>query len=161
MASISGNNRIVIKGKYTEGGVEREEGRLTAAAYPGMNVTSTADPDEMGRQVYAPGSTEYAGTGTNVTTVKAPVWLLIEDVWQGKTVDDVYAADENCFIHMCSPGEIVQVLVLSGQTVTKGSGLTANSAGKFIVDATNAALLALEGSNGALGADTLVRARVL
>lgn len=161
MASISGNNRIIIKGKYTEGGVEKEEGRLKAAGYPGMNVVSTADPDEMGRQVYTPGSTEYAGTGTNVTTVKAPLWLLTEDAYQGKTVDDVYAADENCFVHLCSPGEIVQVLVKSGQTVVKGGGLTADSTGKFITDNTNAALLALEGSNGALAADTLMRARVL
>lgn len=161
MASISGNNKIVIKGKYTQGGVEAEEGRLLAAAYPGMNVVMANNFDEQGRQCYTPGSTEYAGTGTDVTTVKAPIWILKEDALQGSTVDTAYAADDVGFIHMASPGEILQVLVLSGQTVAKGGGLTANTAGKWVTDTTNAAVIALESSGGALSLDTLMRVRVL
>jgi hypothetical protein len=161
MASISGANTIVLKGKYSEGGAEHEEGRLKAAASPGMNVTTTNDFDELGRQVYTPGATDYAGTGTDVSTTKAPIWILKEDTTTGKTVDDAYAADDNGLIHMASPGEVLQVLVASGQTVAKGGGLTANSAGKWVSDATNAAVIALESSGGALGADTLMRVRVL
>jgi hypothetical protein len=161
MASISGANKIVLKGKYSEGGAEHEEGRLRAAAYPGMNVTMTNDPDELGRQVYTPGATDYAGTGTDVTTAKAPIWIVKENSSEGETVDDAYAADDNAFIHMASPGEVLQVLVASGQTVAKGGGLTANSAGKWVTDATNAAVIALESSGGALAADTLLRVRVL
>lgn len=161
MASVSGNNKIVVKGKYTEGGIEAEEGRLKVAAYPGMNVTMTNDFDEQGRQVYTVGGTDYAGTGTNVTTTKAPIWLLKEDVLQGKTIEQAYEADDNCFIHMCSPGEVVQVYVASGQTVAKGNGLSAQSTGKWAVDATNAAVIALERTDGALSADKHVRCRVL
>ena len=161
MASVSGNNKIVVKGKYTEGGVEHEEGRLKTAAYPGMNVTMTNDFEEQGRQVYTPAGTDYAGTGTNVTTTKAPIMVLKEDVLQGRTIETAYEANDNAFIHICSPGEIIQVYVASGQTVVKGSGLSAGSDGKWVVDATNAAVLALESTNGALSADKHVRARVL
>lgn len=161
MASISGNNKIVIKGKYSEGGVEHEEGPTKIAAYPGMNMVMTNDHEQQGRQVYTPGSTDYAGTGTDVTTAKAPIMILKENVLTSGTVDTVYEALDNCFIHIASPGEILQVLVLSGQTIAKGGGLSANSNGKWISDSTNAAVQALESSNGALGADTLMRVRVL
>jgi len=160
MASFSGANKIVLKGKYSEGGAEHEEGKLKVGGYPGMNVTLANDFDEQGRQVYTPGSTEYAGTGTDVSTVKAPIWILKEDWTAGGTVDTAYAADDNAFIHMASPGEVLQVLALSGENIQKGEGLTANSAGKWVVDATNAAVIALE-TTGSISADTLVRVRVL
>lgn len=159
--SISGASKIVLKGKYTEGGVEHEEGRLAVAGYPGMNVVMRNDHEEQGRQVWQPGSSEYAGTGTNVTTVKAPLRILVEDAYQSHTVADAWEADDACRFHICSPGEIIQVLVASGETVLRGSGLTANSAGKFVVDATNAAVEALEPTGGALASDKLVRVRVL
>lgn len=157
MASISGANMIWLKGDFGQ----HEEGRLKAAAYPGMNVVMTNDFEEQGRFTYTPGSSSYVGTGTDVTAASAPLMVLKEDALQGKTVDDVYAADSGCFIYIPLPGDILQVLVLSGQTVRQGDGLSANSAGKFIVDATEPAVQALERSNGALAADTLVRARVL
>lgn len=161
MASISGNNKIVIKGGYTEGGTEHEEGVLKTAAYPGMNMVMTNDFEVQGRHTYTPGSTDYAGTGTDVTTAKAPIMILKEDVLTGHTVDDVQEALDNCFMHIAKPGDVLQVLVASGQTVAKGGGLTANSTGKWVSDTTNAAVQALERSNGALGADTLMRVRVL
>ncbi len=161
MASISGSHKIVLKGKYSEGGAEHEEGRILAAAYPGTNVTLANNFDELGRQCYTPGATDYAGTGTDVTTSKAPIWILKEDPLIGGTVNTQYAADDNVFIHMANPGEILQVLVASGQTVAKGGGLTAASTGKWVSDATNAAVIALESSGGALVADTLMRVRIL
>jgi hypothetical protein len=82
-------------------------------------------------------------------------------VLAGGTIETEYAADDNAFIHMCSPGEIIQVYVASGQTVVKGSGLTAQTTGKWAVDATNAAVIALEPTGGALAADKHVRCRVL
>lgn len=159
--SISGCSKIRVKCKYTEGGVECEEGFLKAAAYPGSNVVQCNDFERQGTQTYQLGSTDYAGTGTDTTTTKNPMWLLVEDVYQGKTVADQLATGDNVQIHMCSPGEIVQVLVASGQTVVKGSGLSANTSGLFVVDATNAACIALEPSGGSLASDKLVRVRVL
>jgi hypothetical protein len=87
--------------------------------------------------------------------------ILKEDPLIGSTVNTQYAADDNVFIHKALPGEHLQVLVLSGQNIVKGEGLTANSDGKWIEDAANAAVMALEGSNGALAADTLMRVIVL
>lgn len=159
--SISGASTIVLKGKYTEGGVEREEGPLSVAAYPGMNVTMTNDAEAQGRQTYKPGGTDWAGTGTDVTTSKAPVWILREDRLVGKTVADQYAAGDNAQIHIASPGDVLQVLVKSGESVAKGSGLSAGTDGYWVVDSTNAAVLAEESSGGALASNTLVRARVL
>lgn len=158
--SFSGTAKIVVKGKYTQGGAESEEGVLKVAAYPGQNVTLCNDFDQQGRQVYTPGSTDYAGTGTDVTTAKSPIWLLKEDPLQGSTIETEYAAGDTVPIHMCSQGEVVQVLALSGENIQKGEGLTANSAGKWVVDTTNAAVIALE-TTGSLSADTLLRVRVL
>lgn len=159
--SLSGAAKIVLKGKYSEGGPESEEGFLKIAAYPGTNVTLAADYDQEMRHGFTPGSTDYAGTGTNVTTTKNPMWLLKEDPLQGKTIADQYAAGDNVFVHLCSPGETVQVLVASGQTVAKGQGLSAGSSGLFVNDAANAACIALESTSGALASDTLIRVMVL
>ena len=156
MASVSGSNKIVLKGDFGM----HEEGRLNAIAYPGMNVVMTADFSSLERHVYTPGGTDYVGTGTGITTTKAPVKVLKEDALQGKTVDDAYAADDPGFIYIPQPGDMLQVLVLSGQNVDKGEGLSAGSDGKWVVDTTNAAVEATENS-GLLSADTLVRVRVL
>lgn len=157
MASISGANMIWLKGDYGQ----HEEGILKVAAYPGMNLVMTNDQESQGRHSYQPGYSYYVGTGTDVTAAAGQIKVLKEDVFQGKTVDDAWAANDNCQFYIPLPGDIIQVLVLSGQTVRKGDGLSANSAGKWVVDATEPAVQALEKSNGALSADTLVRVRVL
>lgn len=161
MSSVSDNHRIVLKAGYTEGGAEHEEGILDGAAYPGMNVVMTQDPRDMERDTFTAGGTDYVGTGTGDTTTKAPIKVLKEDALQGKTIDDAYADGDVAFIHIAKPGDVLQVLVTSGQSVVKGDGLTAQSTGKWNVDATNSAVEALEGSGGALAADTHVRVRVL
>lgn len=160
MASISGAHTIVLKAGYTEGGAEHEEGFLTAAAYPGMNVQLSVTTPVNGVYYYTPGSTDYAGTGT-VTTTKNPVKILKEDGLQGGLVTTQYAADALAFIHIAKSGDVLQVLVESGQTVVMGDGLSAVASGKWNKDTTNAAVETLEGSGGALGADTLMRVRVL
>ena len=164
MASISGANTIVLKASYSEGGTECEEGPINAIGYPGMAVTLASNAESLGRHTYALGGTDYVGTGTNVTTSKAPVWVLKEDALRGQGVNDAYAANDNCFVHIAKSGDHLQVLVASGQTIVKGGGLSANSSGasigKWVADSTNAAVIALENSNGALAADTLVRVKV-
>lgn len=161
MASISGNNKIVLKAGYTEGAAEHEEGILTAACTPGMNLQMGVAAEDMGRHYYGPGNTDNVGTGTSTTTSKNPVRVAKEDPLVGKTITDAYASGELVFIHIAKSGDVLQVLVASGQTVLKGDGLSANSAGKWIGDTTNAAVEALEPSGGALAADTHMRVRVL
>lgn len=161
MASISGNNTIVLKGSYDLGASQHEEGPLAAAASPGMNLVLANNAATQGRDTYTPGSTDFVGTGTSITTTKAPIKILKEDVLQGKTINDAYASGDNAFIYIAKPGDVLQVLVASGQTVAKTDGLTANSTGKWVTDTTNACVEALESSGGALGADTHMRVRVL
>jgi hypothetical protein len=92
--SISGCATICVKVKRTQGGIEHEEGVAKAAIYPGTNVAMCNDFDQQGRNVYQAGSTDYAGTGTNVTTTKNPMWIVKEDPLQGFTVASQFPAGE-------------------------------------------------------------------
>ncbi len=161
MASISDNHRIVLKAHYSEGGAEHEEGVASGTLYPGMNVGMSIGVDTQMRHTWAAAGSDTLGTGTSNTAGRRRVVVVKEDYLQGKTVDDAYTAGENVLVHMCSPNDVVQVLVASGQTVTKGLGLTAGTNGKWSTDTTLAAVEALEASGGALGSDTLMRVRVL
>lgn len=161
MASLSGHNKIVLKAGYTEGGTENEEGPLSSAATPGMNMVMGVAARTQERDTWSPGSTDYAGTGTKNTTTKNPVKVLKEDYLVGKTIDDAYASGSNCFIHIAKSGDVLLVLVASGQTVVRGDGLSAGADGKWLNDATNVAVEALESSGGALGSDTHMRVRVV
>jgi hypothetical protein len=161
MASISGNNKIVLKGRHSEGGAEHEEGILDAAGTPGMNVQINPAPADQEVHHWSPDSTDFAGTGTDTTVVKGSVNVLCEDSLQGGTIDTEYPAGSRARIHKAAVGEHLQVLVLSGETVTKTDGLSAGADGKWVVDASNPTVKALEASGGALAADTHVRVIVL
>lgn len=155
--SISGNNKIVLKGDH---GVH-EEGPLAAIASPGMNLVVTNAARTQERDTVTPGSTDYAGAGTDTTTAKGPIKILKEDALRSKTITDAYASGDDSFWYVPLPGDVLQVLVASGQTVTKGDGLSAGADGKWVTDTTNAVVEALEASGGALAADNHVRVRVL
>ena len=91
--------------------------------------------------------------------------ILVEDRLQGKTIDEPCVIDETVKHYTPLPGDVVQVLVKSGQTIVAddngvieggGSGLFVKAAGteaKYHVQF-------LEASGGALAANTLLRARV-
>lgn len=159
--SISGNKKIVLKAGYTEGAAEHEEGILVTAAYPGQNVQMGVTAQVFQRSQWDVGNTDNVGTGTSTTTTKNPVRVLKEDSLQGKTIFDQYSAGANCFVHIAKPGDVIQVLVVTGQTINIGDGLSAASTGKWAGDTTNAAVEALEDSGGSLAADTHMRVRVL
>lgn len=159
MASISGAHTIVLKAHYNEGGAEYEEGIANGALLPGMNVGLTNAADASGRSTYAAASSDTLGTGTT-TGGRGNVKVVKEDSLHGGTVNTAYASGDNIYIHVAVPGDILQVLVTSGETVAKGAGLTAQSTGKWNADTTLAAVEALESSGGALAADTLMRVRV-
>lgn len=161
MPSLSGANTIVLRGGYTDGAAEHEEGILQGAAYPGMNLVMTAADEALGNHTFKADSTEYSGTGTDTTTVKGPIKIAKENALFGGTVDTAYASGDRVQIHIAKPGDILQVLVASGQSLDKGNGLTAGADGKWSKDTTNAIVEALEDTGGALSEDTLVRVRVL
>lgn len=158
MPSISGNNQIGLKIDFAQ----HEEGPLVSAAKPGQNVKMSPAASQQGRDSYAPGGTDYVGTGTAVTvTGGQQVMVLDIDGLSGRTINDAFAAGENVKIIIPKKGDVLQVLVAAGQTVLKDRGLSAGLDGKFITDLTNPSVQALEASGGALGADTHMRVRVL
>jgi hypothetical protein len=161
MASISGANTIVLKANYNEGGANDEEGIASGAISPGMNVGMSPAADSQYRHTWAVAATDNLGTGTSNTGGRRRTYIAKEDTLQGKTVNDAYANGDNIFVHMGLPNDVVQVLVASGQTIAKGVGLSAGTNGKWTADTTLAAAEALEGSGGALAADTLMRVRLL
>lgn len=161
-AKISAStNRIVLKAGYTQGGAEHEEGILSGTCLPGMNLTLSGAFAVAGRDTWIVGATFYVGTGTADAPAQAPIRIAKENALIGRTVDDAYASGDNVLVHIAKPGDVLAVLVASGETVVKGQGLAAAATGKFAVNTTVAALEALENSGGALGADTLIQARVL
>jgi hypothetical protein len=147
MPALTGSNTIVLQGDGPY-----EEGPLTAVASPGMNVVLTTTAEVFMRNTYTPGLVD--GTGL--------VQVLREDSIQGKTVNDAYAIGDTALVYCAEPGDVILVLVASGQTIAKADGLSAGATGKFQKVATEAPCArSLEDSGGALAADTLLRARVI
>jgi hypothetical protein len=156
MASISGANTILLK--FDEDG-QFLEGPLAAAAMPGENLVMTSAADTQGRDTYTPGATAAGGTAAGAAA--GPVKILREDSLRGRTVNDAYAAGDNAFIYVAAEGDVLQVLVLTGQTIAKGNGGSAGADGKWVVATVNARGEFLEGSGGAaLTVDTLMRMRI-
>lgn len=105
----------------------------------------------------------------------AEAMLVLESALEGKTVDDVYAysADQNNKVEVLLPrkGEEVNVLVASGETVAVNASLVSagdgtvkvstNVSSGVTVEAGAVVFKALEASDGALAADTLMKARVI
>lgn len=154
--SISGNSKIVLKGDYGR----HEEGPLAGAASPGMNLVSNNVGQNQERHTWLPGPTSRGGAGTDSNTSQAPIRVLKIDTLQGKGPADAYASGDNAFIYIPLAGDVIQVLVAAGQNVAKENGLSAQPDGRWILDDVNACVEALESTNGALAADTLVRVRV-
>ena len=155
VASVSGNNKIVLKGDYGQ----FEEGILSGAASPGMNVVMTPAAAQLERDTYTAGATEVGSVGGG--PLNAPIKLVREDSLQGKTIHDAYESGDIVFLYLPKKGDVVQVLVASGQDIDKGETLAAGADGKWVTGGANDVLEALEDTGGALAEDTLVRARVM
>jgi hypothetical protein len=156
MASISGANKIVLKGDFGQ----HEEGPLAAIASPGMNVVMTTAVDALNRQTRTPGATPVGGTAAGAAA--GPITVVKEDPLSGRTINDAYASGENSFFFIPKKGDVIQVLVASGQTILKADGGFAIASGKWngATVTINRVGQFLEGSGGALAADTLMRLRV-
>jgi len=155
IAGAAGPKKILLKGAETQ---RAEEGIASGAVNPGMNVNMTAAAESTGKQTYAAGATPVGASGAGAATPR--VIVAKEDRLRGLGIDDAYANADELFLHVCRPGDIIQVLVASGQTVTKGLAGAAVASGKWNVATNNAVGEFLEGSGGALAADTHLRFRV-
>jgi len=98
-----------------------------------------------------------------------PLMLGDIDSLQGNAVSTAYTTANQIPVVFPSKGSVVNVLIVSGQTVSIGSHLVSAGTGKFAVigdgtsgDQEDVVLLeAIEGQATALTADTLVAARVM
>jgi len=98
-----------------------------------------------------------------------PLMIADLDALQGSITSTVFVTANSIPVTFPSKGSVVNVLVVSGQTVSIGSHLVSDGTGKFAVigdgtsgDQEDVVLLeAIEGQATALAADTLVAARVL
>jgi hypothetical protein len=154
MPQITAKNRIVLKAMYGQGGTQHMEGIAGGAVKPGQNVVmTTAVESGGGRNTFVPGA----------TTVNGGIKVATENILLGQTVNDAYVSGDNLEMHLPVPGDHIQVLVASGQTVAKGGGLLAAASGLWTIPGAGTAVVeALESSGGvALTADTLMRVRVL
>ena len=130
-------NTIVLVGKG-----HYDEGEADAAILPGIAVA-------------------LAGDGNwDPTTATEGLSLALESALNGKTIDDAYADGDRLFIYHPIPGDVVNVLVVSGEDIAVGDRLAVSTGGKFAETAAGN-LVALESSGGALAADGFIRARVL
>jgi acetyl/propionyl-CoA carboxylase alpha subunit len=157
MPQITAHNKIVLKASYGEGGTQHEEGIAAAACNPGMNVVMTTAVESMKRQTYTPGATSALGGGSKVVKERAII---------GASVDETIPVGDDLLIHVAMPGDVLQVLVASGQTIAKGDSLLAIASGLWnkagATPPPYGAAEALESSGGvALTANTLMRCRVL
>jgi len=149
MAALTGGPHTIV---LQDGGGKYEEGPLTTAGSPGMNVVMTAAVENLMRDSYA--------AGIPLSTANH-LKVLREDQLQGRSIDTAYSIGDNCFIYCAVPGDVILALVKTGETVTKAAGLSPDATGKWIVDATTPKAQALEASGGALAVDTHIRCRIL
>jgi len=128
------------------------------------NLDSSSAP-KPGQVVSLKSSGEYELWNGAADGEQDEIVIVVEDDLLGKTINTAYAVSSRFKGYIPGRGSEVQVLVASGQTVAL--------AGKLIVDDATGKMLAttgspelepfkaLEGSGGALGADTLLLCRVI
>lgn len=141
-------NTILLKGKG-----HHDEGVLSSIVSPGEAIEFLSD-GSYARQAKA-----------TADAIKSDLKIAKEDALQGKTISDDYASGDQVFFYTPIKGDVVHVLVKSGEDISLadvlvveggGSGLFIEAAGtedSFQLEAVEAA--------GALAANTHVKCRVL
>jgi hypothetical protein len=104
---------IVLQGELSHVHEERVAG--AAGIVPGDCLEYTADNEAV----------IQATDGAD-----APVLVAKEDDLQGKTIDDAYADEDIVFVHRAQKGDKLYLRLAASQTITIGSLLQFNGAGK-------------------------------
>lgn len=94
-------------------------------------------------------------------TAGAAAELLVakEDGYQGKTIDDLYAAGDPCFFHRCQKGDKVQLILKDGEVATTASFFTSNGDGRVkVASGSDARLFKSAEALSPSGADAFVGA---
>ena len=117
---MSSRNTIILKSKDL--GEWYDEGRAGGTVKPGMQIEQRAD------------GLWYAGPAAGVL---GQTWVAIEDDFQGqtatssaaRTVNDPYVATELIRMYNPKPGDVMQMILKAGQTVTTNDFATPNGDG--------------------------------
>lgn len=120
---------IVLKGKL---GRRYEEARLSVAAYPGylMEMATGADAGK-----YKP----HATAGGKAIPV-----FLVEDDYQGKTIDDQYAIGDLGRFVIADVGDVINAVLTTSQTIAVGDYLESAGNGQLRVLASGVAIARAE-----------------
>lgn len=123
---------------------QAQEAILAASLLPGVAV------------VWSSGQFAAAGAATN-----EKVLILQDNYLAGKGVDDAWASGDRGVALEMLDEEFFNVRVATGNNLVKGSKLTTNSSGKFVLATTGNRIVAIaeEAFNNNTGGDQLVRVR--
>jgi hypothetical protein len=143
---------ILLKGKLQR---RREEIRAGGAIKPGHLISVQA----AGTVVVHPtaGGTAGAGRGT-------PLSVALEDDFQGRGIDDAYAATDLVQDHLCQPGDELYMFLKTANNATLATPLT--SAGDGALKLANGTtdqnmFMPVEALNNTSGSDSRLRVRAL
>lgn len=138
------NRTIVLKGKL---GRRYDEARMSVAGKPGYVCELNAD-----------GTMKPHAT---ISIPLIPIIVLVEDDLQGKTIDDTYAIDDLGRYVVAEPGDIIHLVLKTGQNVANGAYLKSNGDGTVIAGTNaNSIAKAIEAVD-ATAADTFIAAMIV
>lgn len=143
---MAARNTIVLVGELERKYEERRAGE--AGIKPGMLLQFNAS-DEVIKH-----ATAGAGLG-------AQVIVATENDFLGRTIDDAYADEELVHCHVAQPGDVLNLVVATGQTITPAVYGTSNGDGKWKVAGATDDKLVQFTETVTTAADTFVAARVL
>lgn len=135
----------IAAGPFTEATPQVQERICTTAVLPGTALVESG--------------ANFAQAGANALT---KVYVAQDDYLALKGTDVAWPANDRIIGMEMLDEQFFNVLVPTGVNVARGSQLTTNSAGKFILATTGqrVIMIAEEAYNNTSGSDQLVRARV-
>jgi hypothetical protein len=160
MANADTKYRKIILGASGVHGKWDEFVLATAAATPGMNLVPNATARVMGRDTAAPGASPVAAAA-NAGGQSGALNIVVERALIGETIDTSIAVGETVGTYKPLPGDVIQVLALTGEDIDKEEGIAFNANGKAIAATVGIVAKSLEDTGGALAADTHIRVRVI
>ena len=125
------------------------------ATYNRIDITTDGQLEEHAVSVIAtPGEfVARNATGVGLPTAGEQVSLiLLEDFFQGKTIDDDYAANDKARCLSFKKGDIVQAWLVDEQNITVGDELEVNAAGRLIAATTGDVVAVAEETLNLVGA---------
>lgn len=135
----------IFAGPFTEATPQVQERICTAAILPGTALVESG--------------ANFAQAGANALT---KVYIAQDNYLALKDTDTAWLANDRIIGMEMLDEQFFNVRVPTGVNVARGSQLTTNSAGKFVLATTGqrVIMIAEEAYNNTSGADQLVRARV-